>query len=502
MPDSAPSINQQTALIPISSIRVDWTHRYRHGDWSEEKRDEILESLLDPVKGGLLYPIIIDEEHNLRAGGHRLSAFLKLFQEGPSCPFPAYDNWQLIPAFVGSGFSSRDWDAIEKAENFLRREISWFPRAKMIHEFHLARLEENYKWSPKQTAACLSISHETAAWSVSIMALYRSDDPADLQAAGAIQRAGTFRAAYEIAKRRNERVAEQEREAMREATRKPPSPAVSVTMPAPAQSPSTGANTSPNVSPTDAATAVDSSIPGEATCPIHHTTLSAFTAAYSGPRFNLIHCDPPYGINRHLTTGQGSRQDVNHYDDSEDTFWSYISDLSIFLSRHAADSAHLILWLPPDLFRVQALVSQLLDLLPFWKLDPTPFIWVRADSAGVAPAPAYSGRRTYEWALLFSQGSRKIVQVKDMAYTCPYGRDDRIHESEKPYNLIRYLCSMFVDSTTVAIDPTAGSGRPLQAIHSLGAGSVTGLEKEEAIHASATKDWLRYAEQSSPAALV
>jgi hypothetical protein len=147
-------------------------------------------------------------------------------------------------------------------------------------------------------------------------------------------------------------------------------------------------------------------------------------------------------------------------------------------------------------------MDQLLDHFPGWALDPTPFVWLRADSAGIAPAPSYSGRRNYEWALLLSSGGRKIVQVKDMALVCPYGRGDRIHESEKPYTLMRHLCAMYVDSTTVAIDPTAGSGRPLQAIHSLGAASVTGLEQEEPIHAEAVKDWARYLAANSPSAVL
>ena len=487
----SPFIDQQTVLLPTSSLRVDWEHRYRHGDWSEEKRDEIATSLLSPEKGGLLSPIIIDESGRLRVGGHRLSAFLRLQRDGAPCPFPAYDNWRLIPCFVGQAFSERDWDAIEKAENFLRREIAWFPRAKMIYEFHAARLAEDYTWSPSQTAACLSISAEPVNWSIAILALYASDDPADLQSAAAIQKAGTFRAAFDIARRRQERVAESEREAIRR-----PGPPVTITPP-PGR-PGAGASDAPSDAPTDAAQPV----PSGPSCPILHLPLSAFTATYAGPRFNLIHTDPPYGINRHQYDGQKSRQDTTHYDDAADTFWTYLSDLSIFLSRHAADSAHLILWLPSDLFRVKAVMDQLLDHFPGWTLDPTPFVWLRADSAGIAPAPSYSGRRNYEWALLLSSGGRKIVQVKDMALVCPYGRGDRIHESEKPYTLMRHLCAMYVDSTTVAIDPTAGSGRPLQAIHSLGAASVTGLEQEEPIHAEAVKDWARYLAANSPSAVL
>lgn len=469
-------------MLPITDIAVDWEHRYRYGDFSAEKRDEIASSLLSTEKGGLLYPIIVDSALKLRVGGHRLSAFLTLSTRQEPCPFPAYDNWRLIPCFVGHGFSEANWDAIEKAENFLRREIAWFPRAKMIHEFHAARLAEDHKWSIPQTAACLSLSPEPVNWSVAIMALYHSADPADLQAAAAIQKAGTFRAAYEIARRRQERVAEAEREAVRVSTRK--APAVS---PSPAPSPA----------PSDAAQpAAAPALPAE--CPILHTSLRAFTAAYTGPRFNLIHTDPPYGIDRHLEQGQGSRHDVLKYDDSTDTFWTYLADLSEFLARHAADSAHLIIWLPTDLFRLKAVMDQLLDTFPGWTLDPTPFIWTRADSAGIAPAPSYSGRRNYEWALLLSSGNRKIVQVKDLSLTCPYGRGERIHISEKPFPLIRHLCSMFVDSTTVAIDPTAGSGRPLQAIHSLGAGSVLGLEQDADIHLEATKDWQRYIAVNSP----
>jgi hypothetical protein len=494
---SIPRINQRTAHVPTKDILVDWTHRYRHGDWSEEKRNEIAASLLDPAKGGLLYPIILDEQRNLRAGGHRLSAFIELAKRGEPCPFPQYKNWTAIPSFTGTGFSPAHWAAIEHAENFLRREISWFARAKMIYEFHQERRAEDYRWTPKQTAALLSITPETSAWSISIMDLYTSDDEADLNSAAAIQRAPTFRAAYEIARRRNERLAEAEREAIHTATRKAIATPSSPPKEGAIAGSTEGATDSPKIVTSVSSTGSASSCPPAPACPIHHTTLAAFTASWTGSRFNLIHCDPPYGIDRDTSNGQGSRQDTLKYTDTEEDFWNYLSDLSIFCTNHAADSAHLLLWLPPDLWRVAAVMEQLHDLFPTWKLDPTPFIWQREDSAGVAPAPAYSGRRTYEWAIILNQGSRKIVQVRDMLHTCAYGRNQRIHESEKPFSLIRHFASMYVDSTTIAIDPTAGSGRPLQAIHSLGAAQVIGLEREEEIAARAMKDWARYTEQAN-----
>jgi DNA modification methylase len=88
------------------------------------------------------------------------------------------------------------------------------------------------------------------------------------------------------------------------------------------------------------------------------------------------------------------------------------------------------------------------------------------------------------------------VKVVDMSLEADMQRETRIHHSEKPLAVIRHLASMFVDSTTRCIDPTAGSGRPLQAIHSLGA-HVLGLEKVPEIHAKAASDWARYLQESS-----
>lgn len=493
MTAACPSFHNRILLVPVSAIQVDWQHRYRFSDWSEEKRNEIAQDLANPSSGGLINPIILSQEETgkeyvLHAGGHRLSAFLRNAEQQVPCPVDAYKSWTLIPARLGVGFSAADWAAREMAENFLRREIEWFPRARMIHDYHTAALRENPSWRLADTCLALSISDpHIISHSVQVIDLFLSQQEADAQSAAAVQDAPTFRSAIEITKRRNERKKAEEREQLLHAA----------TVPAPRIPQATTTAVPPPVTVITTITpAPAESQPAEPSCPILLQSLESFTLSYSGPRFNLIHCDPPYGMDRDTFNGQSSRKDVERYDDDDTTLWAFLESLSLFLAKHAADSAHLILWFPVDLFKVRALQEMLQGFFPGWVLDRTPFIWTRAGSKGVAPSPGKTGRKNYEWAFLFSQGQRPSVKVVDMSLEADMERETRIHHSEKPFTVIRHLASMFVDSTTRCIDPTAGSGRPLQAIHSLGA-QVLGLEKVPEIHAKALSDWARYLQDSS-----
>ena len=155
-----------------------------------------------------------------------------------------------------------------------------------------------------------------------------------------------------------------------------------------------------------------------------------------------------------------------------------------------APSAHVIWWFP---FAHYARTTEFLTKnLPEWQVDPYPLIWFFSDAAGICPAPSVSGRRNYEAALLLSRNRRPLVRVGNMAVAHPKRFADKLHQSEKPKHVVTEFCKMLIDDHTIALDPTAGSGRPLQAIAALGPKQVTGLEKVRAIYDLAEQDWLRW----------
>jgi DNA modification methylase len=59
--------------------------------------------------------------------------------------------------------------------------------------------------------------------------------------------------------------------------------------------------------------------------------------------------------------------------------------------------------------------------------------------------------------------------------------------SVKPEPMLRHFFEMFVDESTIFLDPTCGSGSSLRAAEGLGASHVLGLERNSEFHESASR---------------
>src|SRR5690606_36396537 len=124
----------------------------------------------------------------------------------------------------------------------------------------------------------------------------------------------------------------------------------------------------------------------------------------SGPRFNLIHCDFPYGVkaDKH---NQGAAAAFGGYADDPDVYWQLLATLERAMENVVAESAHLIFWFSMDYYQ------RTLDALSGmgWSVNPFPLIWHKSDNTGILPDPSRGPRRIYETALFASRGDRKIV---------------------------------------------------------------------------------------------
>jgi DNA methylase len=109
-------------------------------------------------------------------------------------------------------------------------------------------------------------------------------------------------------------------------------------------------------------------------------------------------------------------------------------------------------------------------------LDPFPLMWVKSDK-GLLPDPQRGPRRMYETCFFGSLGDRKIVKSVKNVFTCP--TDHKDHMSTKPEPMLRHFFEMFVDETTIMLDPTCGSGTALRAAEALKAKHVLGVEIDE-----------------------
>jgi hypothetical protein len=218
--------------------------------------------------------------------------------------------------------------------------------------------------------------------------------------------------------------------------------------------------------------------------PILCADFTLWAPTYAGQRFNLIHCDFPYGIdafggpNMHRGAARKATYQGRHfegtYDDSEDTYVALIETLCANLDRLMAHSGHLMFWLSADLdimYETKQRFAKLAPDLLFW---PKPLIWHKTDNLGVLADPKRTPRHVYEACLVAVREDRPLVRAVSDAYGAP--SDKRLHPSCKPEPVLRHFLSMFVDEHCRLLDPTAGSGSSLRAAESLGAESVVGLE--------------------------
>lgn len=204
--------------------------------------------------------------------------------------------------------------------------------------------------------------------------------------------------------------------------------------------------------------------------PIITEDFTQWVQTYTGPKFNLIHCDFPYGIGSHTTIGQYSFLPVN-YTDSPDTFWNLFDTLKEYLDVFCAESAHIFFWFSPNIY---CEVQRALNGLEGFKFEEHPLVWQRGENEGIAPDYTRRPRRIYEMAFFGWRNDRQIFQTKANSFVSPTERNH--HPHEKSEDALRHWFEMCVNSDTSIFDPTCGSGSALRAAKSLGATTILGLE--------------------------
>lgn len=199
-----------------------------------------------------------------------------------------------------------------------------------------------------------------------------------------------------------------------------------------------------------------------------------WATSYAGPRFNLIHCDFPYGLNMHKANLQNSSpiwdNDGGRYPDTPQLFEELLRSFIKQRDRFIADSAHIIFWLAPKNYHW---VFNMLNNCNF-VVSEYPLIWHKSDNAGIVPDVRRTYRRTYEMALFATRGDRKIVKPKAASIAAPTTKVR--HLSEKPFEVVTHFLEALVDETTEIFDPTCGGGNALFAAKKLGAARLLGLD--------------------------
>jgi len=431
-------ISPEHPRLPIDSIIVLRDSRQRR-----EIETKSLE--LSIARNGLIQPIVITRDRVLKAGERRLTACRNL-------------GMTVIPVVFFDDLDPIDARIIEIEENIKREDLQWRDQVRAISEIHSLYLQRDDGWTMTETAEAVSLS-------LSMVSQYLrvSQEMGDPR----IQQASTVREAYGILTRRDQR-------AMGDALQE----LIDVTNEV---APLTE---SPNGLDIRDGTAVDSPNSNRAggTPPMEgEAILTAnfleWAPLYQGPKFNLIHCDFPYGVDLFAGSQGRGLEPTQGYQDTADIYWQLLECLCQNLPRLMSVSGHLMFWYsnrPEQQERTLALFRRLAPSLQFSRY---PLVWFKSDNAGISSDSRREPRHVYETCLLASSGNRSIVEIRADLYPCP--TDKKLHPSTKPESMLRHFMTMLVDANTSLLDPTCGSGAALRAAESLGARSVLGLELED-----------------------
>jgi len=394
---------------------------------------------------GILNPIIISKELVLVAGERRLRCALEL-------------GLSEAPFRFDGDLSPLERRIVELEENERRMDLPWQDQVRAIAELHRLyeekALAEEEKWSISKTAEILfyDYSHVTH-----ILRVHKDLDSPRLKDAPGL------RAAYNILSRIDERKIG---DAMESISRAGASVAAKAeTKPAAASPGTSGEQAKPFDPPPP-------QLPPEELS-ILQLDFIAWSETYTGARFNLVHFDPPYGVN--LFEGeQGGKGKWLGYDDDPNVYWKLLKAFCANRDNFMSSSAHLMLWLTADIETQFETLQLFAKLAPEMSFCPKPLIWHKTNNVGILSDPKRRPRHIYETMLIASRGDRLILQASSDLYGCPTDKDH--HASTKPEPMLRYFMRMFVDEHTLLLDPTCGSGAALRAAESLNAKHVLGLE--------------------------
>lgn len=181
----------------------------------------------------------------------------------------------------------------------------------------------------------------------------------------------------------------------------------------------------------------------------------------SGPRFDVILTDPPYGMGAHeFGDGAGRLEGIeHHYDDSYETWKELLRSWAILSFAVAKPQAHAYVFC--DFDRFHELKGFMVEA--GWYVFRTPLINVKRNS-GRVPLPDQGPRRQYEICLYAIKGKKPVNAIKsDVIIT--EADEQMSHGAQKPEELYKELLSRSIKPGDMVLDSFAGSGTIFPSCH-------------------------------------
>ena len=495
--------------VPTADIRIDRSNRQR----TNLTFDSVIDLLLTIAQSQWISPVLIDQGTNhIVAGERRLTAVKALnaavngdfsgfsnpeeartlISPVCSCQVDSWNQWAKIPCQLGHDLTEKDLSVYEFIENAQREGLSWQDRAKAIYTIHAHALADDKDWSNTKTGKLIGLDPSTIAKYLKVWRVMVDDPAPEVQLI--VNESPTLNSALQTlvryTSRRQDDVVSLSGKAKEGGKSKG---SIGDTLVALSNKPGPSAGIPQPVYDNDLDLTDSLDLKDEeaslAPIPLGNQLLvcadfHTWAAEYTGPPFNFLHCDFPYGIsfNKGDQTSTVKNKLEGDYDDSAEVYWGLLNTLVQAEERLIADSAHIMFWYSQNLERETE--DFFAKHFPQATLQPFKLIWHCSDSDGIVPDPQRYGRRTYETAMVLSFGDRHIVTPKALSFAAPRESKTRHHRSQKPMSVLTHFMSMFVDDASSVLDPTAGSGTSLLVAHQLGAKAIVGIEKEEKTYAT------------------
>jgi len=418
---------------PTQSIFVDRPSRQR-------KQLIKIEELALSIKNlGLIHPLIVKKDGQLITGERRFEAVKML-------------GWTHVPVQFVDDLSDDELVLLELEENIKRENISWQEEVAAVARYHEIKLTVNEDWSHGDTAEELGESRTGITQKLGIAKEIAEGNVKVIEAQ-------KYSVAKGLTERANARRKDSELENL-------------VVLPA------------KEIIETQQEEKIINNEVTVNSVPLLNIDFLNFIKTYSGPKFNLLHCDFPYGIGADNITQGTAVQTHGAYADDEEIYWNLIHGIDYMVGKDLiADSAHMIFWFSMKYYEDTKEVLEQMG----WRVLYMPLVWHKSCNTGILPDPNRGPRQTYETAFFCTRGDRKIVRAKANSFSGATSR--RVHMSEKPTEMLGHFLSMLVDGETIMLDPTCGSANAVKVTEELGAKSVLGLEIDEELFEKAQENY-------------
>ncbi len=427
-------------------------------------KDGFADSIL---RQGVLVPVILTRDLMLVAGERRLTASI-------ACGHPD------IPVRFLDELSQEEAQTVELQENLKRRNLDWQDEVRAIAKLHKAYAALHQDWSTEKTANELSLSKNHLTQILRV---------ADYMHLPKVLEQSTWSSAVGVMERLIARKSQEAMSAILEITSEALSGAVALNKLPPQNGevesnlPLQGSGTARSqimqvLRAAEATPEASSKHSSAAPTNILNEDFKEWAKTYSGPKFNFLHCDFPYGVGLF----DGNRMSAaTEYEDTKEVYFGLIETLCKSLDRLVSSNAHVMFWFSMEYYaRTLSLFRKLAPDIVFL---PHPLVWLKSDNAGLLPDRNRGPRRIYETALMGIRGERFVAKPVSNAYSAPTERS--LHPSTKPEPVLRHFFQLFVDSSTSMLDPTCGAGSAIRVAEEMGASRTLGIERDPEFHGAA-----------------